>query len=91
MLSHRFGFGDFKIIQAPHVDNEGDVFNHNKAVSDSDAREDHVDGVPHVPVGEHQDVGEVEQGAQNANQHGQPAVDWMVNVLKIMSINTVSS
>ena len=73
------------------MDGEGDVLEHDETVGDGDAGEDHVDGVPHVPVGEHQDVGEVEQGAENANQHGQPAVDWMVNVLKIMSINTVSS
>ena len=78
-------------VQEIHVGGEWDVFKVVQKVSDSDAGEDHVDGVPHVPVGEHQDVGEVEQGAQNANQHGQPAVDWMVNVLKIMSINTVSS
>ena len=70
---------------------EWNIFKVIQEVSDSHSREDHVDGVPHVPVGEYQDVGEVEQGAQNANQHGQPAVDWMVNVLKIISINTVSS
>ena len=46
------------------------------------AGEDHVDGVPHVLVGEHQDVGEVEQGAQHAHQHCQPAMDRMVKLLK---------
>ena len=81
MFSHRFCFGDLKIIQAPHVDNEGDVFNHDEAVCYSDASEDHVDGVPHVPVGEHQDVGKVEQGAQNAHQHRQPAMDGVVKLL----------
>ena len=61
---------------------ERDVFNHNEAVCDRHASEDHVDGVPHVLVGEHQDVGNVEQGAQHAHQHGQPAVDWRINFLK---------
>ena len=46
------------------------------------AGEDHVDGVPHVLVGEHQDVGQVEQGANHAHQHSQPAVDWVVELLK---------
>ena len=83
MFSHRFSFGDLKIIQAPHVDNEGDVFNHDEAVCYSDASEDHVDGVPHLPVGEHQDVGKVEQGAQHAHQHRKPIVDWIVKVLEM--------
>ena len=62
---------------------EWDVFKVVQKVSDSDAGEDHVDGVPHVPVGEHQDVGEVEQGAENANQHGKPEVDRRIEFLKI--------
>ena len=90
MASHRFCFGDLKIIQAPHVDNKGDVFNHDEAVCNSDAGEDHVDGVPHVPVGEHQDVGKVEQGAQHTHHHCQPAVvDWTIKVLKMYNDCTV--
>ena len=64
------------------MDDKGDVFNHDEAVCYSDASEDHVDGVPHVPVGEHQDVGKVEQGAQHAHQHCQPAMDGVVELLK---------
>jgi hypothetical protein len=32
-------------------------------------------------VGEHQDVGKVEQGAQHAHQHCKPAMDRMVKLL----------
>ena len=64
-----------------HVKSKGDVFEVIEEVSDSNAGENHIDGVPHVPVGEHQDVGEVEQGAKNANQHGKPAVDRVVKIL----------
>ena len=71
----------FNIIYV-HVNSKGDVFKVIEEVSDSDAGEDHVDGVPHVPVGEHQDVGKVEQGAQNAHQHCQPAMDGVVELLK---------
>ena len=60
---------------------EWNIFKVIQEVSDSHSREDHVDGVPHVPVGEHQDVGEVEQGAENAHQHGQPTVDRVVKIL----------
>ena len=80
---YRFCLGYVYVIQAPHVDYERDVFNHDKAVCNCHASEDHVDRVPHVPVGEHQDVGKVEQGAQHAHQHRQPAVDWIVEVLKM--------
>ena len=66
-----------------HMNSKGDVFEVVEEVSDSDSSEDHVDRVPHVPVGEHQDVGKVEQGAQHAHQHRQPAVDWIVEVLKM--------
>ena len=58
----------FNIIYV-HVNSKGDVFKVIEEVSDSDAGEDHVDGVPHVPVGEHQDVGKVEQGAQHTHHH----------------------
>ena len=61
---------------------EWNVFEVIEEVRDGHSREDHVDGVPHVPVGEHQDVGEVEQGAQHAHQHCQPAMDRMVKLLK---------
>ena len=63
------------ISQSPHVDGEGDVFSHDQAVGDGDAGEDHVDGVLHVPVGEHQDVGQVEDDSEDTDHHGQPAVD----------------
>ena len=76
-----FWVSSFNIIYI-HVNNEGDVFEVIEEVCDSDAGEDHVDGVPHVPVGEHQDVGKVEQGAQDAHQHCQPAVDWVVKFLR---------
>ena len=71
----------FNIVNV-HVNSKRDVFQVVEEVSDSDAGEDHVDGTPHVPVGEHQDVGEVEQGAQHAHQHCQPTVDRMVKLLK---------
>ena len=61
---------------------EWNIFKVIQEVSDSHSREDHVDGVPHVPVGEHQDVGKVEQGAQHAHQHCQPAMDGVVELLK---------
>ena len=70
----------FNIIYV-HVKSKGDVFEVIEEVSDSNAGENHVDGVPHVPVGEHQDVGKVEQGAQHAHQHCQPAMDRMVKIL----------
>ena len=66
-LSDRFCLVYVLWLQTPHVDDERDVFDHNKAVGDSNASEDHVDGVPHVLVGEHQDVGQVEQGAHHAH------------------------
>ena len=63
---------------------EWNIFKVIQEVSDSHSREDHVDGVPHLPVGEHQDVGKVEQGAQYTHQHRQPAVvDWMIKFLKM--------
>ena len=65
------------------MNSKGDVFKVIEEVCDSDAGEDHVDGVPHVPVGEHQDVGEVEQGAENAHQHGKPEVDRRIEFLKM--------
>ena len=61
---------------------EWNIFKVIQEVSDSHSREDHVYGVPHVPVGEHQDVGKVEQGAQHAHQHCQPAMDGVVEILK---------
>ena len=68
------------------MDDKRDVFDHNKAVGDSNAGQDHVDGVPHVLVGEHQDVGQVEQGAHHAHQHCQPTVDWVVELLRKVCI-----
>ena len=69
-------------VKKIHVDGEGNVLKHHKKISDSNASEDHIDGVPHVLVGEHQDVGQVEQGAHHAHQHCQPPVDWVVELLK---------
>ena len=63
------------------MDGEGDVLGHDETVGDGDAGEDHVDGVPHVPVGEHQDVGQVEESSKDTDHHGQPAVDRVVEVL----------
>ena len=62
---------------------EWNIFKVIQEVSDSHSREDHVDGVPHLPVGEHQDVGKVEQGAQHTHQHRKPIVDWIVKVLEM--------
>ena len=70
-------------VQQVHMGGEWNVFEVIEEVRDGHSREDHVDGVPHVPVGEHQDVGKVEQGAQHAHQHRQPAMDWIVEVLKM--------
>ena len=72
-------------VQQVHMGGEWNIFKVIEEVCDGHSREDHVDGVPHVPVGEHQDVGEVEQGAQHAHQHcHQPAVvDWKIKALKM--------
>ena len=68
-------------VKKIHVDGEGNVLKHHKKISDSNASEDHVDGVPHVFVGEHEDVGQVEQGAHHAHQHRQPPVDRRIKLL----------
>ena len=73
-------------VKKVHVDGEGNVLKHHKKISDSNASEDHIDGVPHVLVGEHQDVGQVEQGAHHAHQHCQPTVDWVVELLRKVCI-----
>ena len=53
------------------MDAEWDVLQLVQAVCDGDAGEDHVDGVvPHVGVGQHQDVQEVEKTPQKTNVHG---------------------
>ena len=83
-LSFKYLFllvSSFNIINV-HVYGEGDVLKVVEAVGDSNGCQDHVDGVPHVLVGEHQDVGQVEQGAHHAHQHCQPPVDWVVELLK---------
>ena len=44
------------------MEGEGDVLKHHQAVSNSNAGQDEIDGVgPHVPVGQHQYVQNVEQ------------------------------
>ena len=64
------------------MDAEGDVLQHIEAVSDGDAGEDHVDGVvPHVDVGQHQDVQEVEKTAEQTDIQGEVAMDWRVHIL----------
>ena len=68
-------------VQQVHVDGEGDVLEVVEAVGHSDAGEDHVDGVAHVPVGEHKDVGQVEEGPQHAHHHRQVPVHRVVKLL----------
>ena len=53
------------------MNTEGDVLQHIQTVGDGDTGEDHVDGVvPHVGVGQHQDVQEVEETAKQADVQG---------------------
>ena len=55
------------------------VLEHDEHVCHGDTGEDEVDGVPpHVLVGEHQDVDEVEEGAHGADHQRQVAVDRLV-------------
>ena len=47
------------------MDTEGDVLDHDQAVSHSNTSQDEVDGVgSHVLVGEHHDVDHVEDGSK---------------------------
>ena len=69
------------------MDGEGDVLQHDETVGDSDAGEDHVDRALHVLVAEHQDVGQVEESSKDTNHHGQPAVDWVVELLRVMMLS----
>ena len=47
---------------------ERNVLQHVQEVGHGDAREDHVDGVgPHVLVGQHEEVEDVEDAANDAN------------------------
>ena len=67
------------VLEQVHVHGEGDVLDHDKHVCHGDAGEDEVDGVPpHVLVGEHEYVYEVEEGAHGADHQGQVAVDRLV-------------
>ena len=68
-------------VQQVHVDGEGDVLEHDEAVGHSDAGQDHVDRVAHVPVGQHHHVGHVEEGPEHAHPHGQVAVHRVVKLL----------
>ena len=64
------------------MDAEGDVLQHVQAVCDGDTSKDHVDGiVPHVGVGQHQDVQEVEETAQQADVQGKVAVYRRIHFL----------
>ncbi len=63
------------------MDCERYVLEHDQAVGHGDAGEDHVDGVAHVSVGQHQDVGQVEEGPQHADHHRQVAVHRVVKIL----------
>lgn len=66
------------------MDAEGDVLQHVQAVCDGDTGQDHVDGVvPHVGVGQHQDVQEVEETAQQADVQGKVAVYRRIHLLHI--------
>ena len=64
------------------MDTEGDVLQHVEAVRDGNAGEDHVDGVvPHVGVGQHHNVQQIEEAAKQADIQGQVAVYWRVHIL----------
>ena len=55
-------------VQQVHVECKGNVFDHDQAVGHSNPGQDEVDGVgPHVLVGEHHDVQQVEDGPHAAN------------------------
>ena len=61
------------------MDGEGDVLHHHQAVGHSNPGKDEVDGVgPHVLVGQHHDVHQVEDDSKKANYQCQVAVDWLV-------------
>ena len=61
---------------------KGHVLQHHEHVRHCDAGQDEVDGVPpHVLVGQHQDVDQVEEGADSTDCQGQVAVDWLVVLL----------
>ena len=69
-------------VQQVHVDTEGDVLQHVEAVCYGNAGEDHVDGVvPHVGVGQHHNVQQIEETAQEADIQGEVAVYWRVHIL----------
>ena len=62
---------------------EGDVLQHVEAVCNGNAGEDHVDGVvPHVVVGQHQNVQQIKETAQQADVQGEVAVHWRVHFLE---------
>ena len=64
------------------MNTEGDVLQHVQAVCDGDAGQDHVDGVvPHVGVGQHQDVQEVEETSQQADIQRKVAVYRIIHLL----------
>ena len=64
---------------------ERNVLQQVQEVRHGDAREDHVDGVgPHVLVGQHEEVEDVEDAADDANVERQVAVNWFVQILQLM-------
>ena len=63
---------------------ERDVLQHVQEVGHGDAGEDHVDGVgPHVLVGQHEKVEDVEDAANDANIKRQVAMNWFIQMLKL--------
>ena len=65
-----------------HVDGERDVFNQDQAVCRSNTGQDEVDGVgPHVLVGEHQDVEQVEDSPHGADNQGKISMERKIYIL----------
>ena len=65
-----------------HVDGERDVFNQDQAVCRSNTGQDEVDGVgPHVLVGEHQDVEQVEDSPHGADHQGKISMERKIYIL----------
>ena len=67
IISHLILYTSRLRVPQVHVGGERNVLEVIEKVCHGHAGEDHVDGVPHVLVGEHQDVGQVEQGAHHAH------------------------
>ena len=73
------------LVQQVHVNVERNILQHGQEVRYSDAGEDHVDGVgPHVLVGQHEEVQDVEDTADDTNIDRQMAMDWFIQMLQLM-------